>query len=44
MLSGINIIIVTAFAVLSTLYLLRRRTRILTAKLRSDSTGSEPTI
>ena len=36
MLSGINLIIVTAFAVLSTLYLLRRRTRILTAKLNSD--------
>ena len=43
MLSGINLIIVTAFAVLSTLYLLRRRTRILTEQLRSDSTSSEPT-
>ncbi len=37
MLSGINLILVTAFAVLSTVYLLRRRTRILTAQLDSDA-------
>ena len=43
MLSGINLVLITAFAVVSTVYLLRRRTRILTAQLRSDSTSSEPT-
>ena len=39
MLSGINLILVTAFAVLSTVYLLRRRTRILIAQLDADAKG-----
>ena len=43
MLSGINLVLITAFAVVSTVYLLRRRTRILTEQLRSDSTSSEQT-
>ena len=43
MLTGINLALVTAIAVLSTVYLLRRRTRILTEQLRADSTSSEPT-
>ena len=37
MLFGINLVLMTAFAVLSTVYLLRRRTRILTAQLDSDA-------
>ena len=43
MLFEINLVLITAFAVVSTVYLLRRRTRILTEQLRSDSTSSEPT-
>ncbi len=37
MLSGINLVLITAFAVLSTVYLLRRRTRILTAQFNADA-------
>ena len=37
MLSGINLVLITAFAVVSTVYLLRRRTRILTAKFNAES-------
>ena len=43
MLSGINLVLMIACAGLSTVDLLRRRTRILTAQLRSNSTSSEPT-
>jgi hypothetical protein len=41
MLSGINLALMTALAALNTLYLLRRRTRILTAQLESSLTSSE---
>ncbi len=41
MLTGINLALMTAFAALSTLYLLRRRTRSLTAQLDSGCTGSQ---
>lgn len=41
MLSGINLVLMVAFAALNTLYLLRRRTRILTAQLESSLTNSE---
>jgi hypothetical protein len=43
MLSGINLALMTAFAALNTLYLLRRRTRILTAQLHSGVAGAEST-
>ncbi len=43
MLTGINLALVTAIAAVNTVYLLRRRTRILTEQLRSDSTSSKPT-
>ena len=33
MLSGINVVLLTALALLITLYLLRRRTRLVTARL-----------
>ncbi len=38
MLSGINVVLVAALAVVITLYLLRRRTRLVTTKL-STRTG-----
>ena len=41
MLSGINLALMTAVAALNTLYLLRRRTRILRAQLDSGFTGPE---
>ena len=42
MLTGINVVLFTLFAVLITLYLLRRRTRLVTTKLsaRAGETGS----
>ena len=43
MLSGINLALMTAFAALSTVYLLRRRTRILTAQLTSAAKESVST-
>ncbi len=43
MLSGINLVLIIAFAVVSTVYLLRRRTRILTAQLNAESKDSAPT-
>ena len=43
MLSGINLALMTAVAALNTLYLLRRRTRILTAQRHSGVPGSEST-
>ncbi len=43
MLSGMNLVLMTAFGVLSTVYLLRRRTRILTAQLNAESKDSAPT-
>ena len=43
MLTGITFALVTAIAAVNTVYLLRRRTRILTEQLRSASMGSEPT-
>ncbi len=43
MLSGINVVLVTALAVVITLYLLRRRTRLVTARLSTRAEGdSEP--
>ena len=44
MLSGINLALMTAFAVLSTVYLLRRRTRILTAQLKAESKGQTSSV
>ena len=43
MLSGINLILVTAFGVLSTVYLLRRRTRLLSGQFNANTKGSKPT-
>ena len=43
MLSGINLILVTAFGVLSTVYLLRRRTRLLSEQFNANTKGSKPT-
>ena len=40
MLSGINVVVFTALAVLLTLYLLRRRTRLVTWKL-SERAGDD---
>ena len=44
MLSGINVVFFTLFAVLITLYLLRRRTRLVTEKLstRAGVDGQRP--
>ncbi len=44
MLSGINVVLFTLFAVLITLYLLRRRTRLVTEKLstRAGVDGQPP--
>ncbi len=39
MLTGINVALVTALAVVITLYLLRRRTRLVTARLSTSAEG-----
>ena len=39
--SGINIVLFTALAVVITLYLLRRRTRLVTAKLSTHAGATE---
>ena len=41
MLSGINVVLVTALAVFITLYLLRRRTRLVTTKLSARAGETE---
>ncbi len=40
MLSGINVVLLTALAVLITLYLLRRRTRLVTERLSKRAADS----
>ena len=39
MLSGINVLLIAAIGLLLVVYLLRRRTRIITAKLRAYYAG-----
>ncbi len=41
MMSGINVVLLTALAVVITLYLLRRRTRLVTAKLSNRAGATE---
>ena len=42
MLTGINLALMTAFAALNTVYLLRRRTRILTDRFNAESGPESP--